>query len=145
MQEKTNERTQKREQITNRKESYIVKGVVNEHCLKKVSIDNLQRGAVVDMFDEEMKKVLENIGDENKRADFTRVITIKISIKPDKERYMAETSIDVTSKLAPTKKSSSLLFFSRSANGDVQASEKYLLQTPELPGISSNDDEGNTP
>ena len=36
--------------------------------MKKVTIDKLQRGAVVEMFDEELKKVLENIDDENTRA-----------------------------------------------------------------------------
>lgn len=102
--------------------------------MKKVSIDKLQRGAVVEMFDEELKKVLANIDDENTRADYARSITVKFSIKPDKTRRTAETSLEVKSTLAPIKPSESFLFFDHDENGEIQAYEDE--PTPDLPGIN---------
>lgn len=78
--------------------------------MKQVELATLQKGVVIDMFNEEFNKVLRNIADDNVKPDAVREITIKVSIKPDKTRRTAATKVDVTSKLAPVKSSDGMMF-----------------------------------
>lgn len=81
--------------------------------MRTLDLTTLQHGAVIDMFNEEFQKVLCNIADDNVKADATREITIKVSIKPDKTRQTAATKIDVTSRLAPVKSADGMMFIGR--------------------------------
>lgn len=96
-----------------------------------LNLSRFQRGAAMDMFDEELQKVLANINDENTKPDAVRSITIKLAIKPDKTRRTAETTLEVKSTLAAIKPSESFLFFDRDKNGNILAYEDE--QTPDLP------------
>lgn len=73
--------------------------------MKNVDLVTMQRGVVIDMFNEEFEKVFNNIADDNVKPDAVREITIKLQIKPDKTRKTAATKVDVNSKLAPVKSS----------------------------------------
>lgn len=102
--------------------------------MKKIRLDTLQHGAVVDLFDEELAKVLDNIADENTKPDDVRKITIELSIKPDKTRSTAETSLKVTSKIAGIKPQTSFLFFDHQEIGTgIEAFEDE--PGPELPFV----------
>lgn len=68
---------------------------------KKLKLNTLNSGAVEELFDEELKKVLSNIHDVNIEADAVREIVIKVKIKPSKDRRSAVTSVQSYSKLAP--------------------------------------------
>jgi hypothetical protein len=102
--------------------------------MKKVSLDTLQHGAVVDLFDSELERVLANIADENTKPNEARKITIELTIKPDKTRRTAETILKVHSRIAGIKPQESFLFFDR------ESSSTQLLAFedepgPELPAI----------
>jgi len=102
--------------------------------MEKVELEKIQNGVVMELFDEELEKVLANIEDENTVANTERSITIKIAIKPDKTRRTAEIKTQVSSSLAKVKPAESFLFFDRDEKG------KFTAYTddpgPELPGIS---------
>jgi hypothetical protein len=105
--------------------------------MQKIELQTIQNGAVLDLFNEELKKVLGNIEDENTAADSGRSITIKVSIKPDKTRRTGEVKVQVSSSLAKIRASESFLFFDKDEGGKFSA---YADDPgPELPGISGNE------
>ena len=98
------------------------------------SVNDLNGGVVDDLFQVELKKVLNNIADENTRHDVVREISINVKIKPTgEERESAETTVEVKSKLASPKKHVSMVFF-RSDGKDVAALARN--GEPEQPKIS---------
>jgi hypothetical protein len=105
--------------------------------MKKVNLGRFNRGAVNDLFDEEFRKVLANIEDENTAANAERSVTIKIAIKPDKTRRSGEVKIQAYCTLAKVMPSESFVFFDRDDDGRLAAFEDE--PGPELPGISDNE------
>ena len=104
--------------------------------MKEVELLTIQNGAILDLFDDELRKVLANIEDENTVANQERSITIKIAIKPDKTRRSAEVKTQVSSTLAKVKPAESFMFFDRDEEGHFSA---YADDPgPELPGISED-------
>jgi hypothetical protein len=67
-----------------------------------VNLETLNSGAILDLFDVEWQKLLDNIQDPNTKPDVGRKITIEVSVKPAKDRRNASTSVSVTAKLAHT-------------------------------------------
>jgi hypothetical protein len=107
------------------------------NSMRKIELHTIQNGAVFDLFDEELKKVLLNIEDENTVANAERSITIKIAIKPDKTRRTGEVKTQVSSTLAKVKPAESFLFFDRGEDGAFTA---YADDPgPELPGIEDSE------
>lgn len=100
--------------------------------MKQISLEDLQGGAVNEMFEDQLQKVLENIADINTKPDVVRKIKIEFEIKPDKTRKVAETKLTVKSTLAGIKPCESFLFFEKH-NGSLIAYED--MPGPELPGI----------
>lgn len=93
--------------------------------MKTVELSTLQHGAVIDMFNEEFAKVLDNIADDNVSPDATRELTIKVQIKPDKTRQTAVTKLTVTSKLAPVKPNDGMMFIGKEGNSLVAYEDDY--------------------
>jgi hypothetical protein len=88
---------------------------------------------VIDLFNEELRRVLANIEDENTEAKAERSVTIKIAIKPDKTRRTGEVKVQAYSTLAKIKPAESLVFFVVDDDGRLAAFED--VPGPELPGI----------
>lgn len=89
-----------------------------------VSLENLGAGAVMEKFDDELKKVIENIMDPNTEAGKARSINITVSIKPRKEeRDNCSMEVSVSSKLAPTRSLQSQLAVGVNQHGEVAAKE----------------------
>lgn len=102
--------------------------------MQKIELQTIQNGAILELFDEEFKKVLANIEDENTAPNQERSLTIKIAIKPDKTRRTGEIKVQVSSSLAKIKPSESFLFFDKDEKGHFSA---YADDPgPELPGIA---------
>jgi hypothetical protein len=104
--------------------------------MKKIELSRIRSGVVIDLFNEELGKVLLNIGDENTDAKTERSITIKIAIKPDKTRRTGEVKVQAYSTLAKTKAAESFVFFDVDDDGKLAAFEDD--PGPELPGINEN-------
>jgi hypothetical protein len=105
--------------------------------MQKIELSHFQHGVVVDLFNEELKKVLENIDDENTEAKAERSVTIKIAIKPDKTRRTGEVKVQAYSTLAKIKPTESFVFFDVGDDGKLTAFED--IQEQELPGISDTE------
>jgi hypothetical protein len=67
-----------------------------------VSLENLGQGAAIELFNAELQKVLDNINDDNTMPTLQREVTLKIKVKPNENRDIAEVDIQATAKLAPT-------------------------------------------
>jgi hypothetical protein len=102
--------------------------------MKKIELQKIQNGVVLDLFDNELRKVIENIEDDNTVANQERSITLKIAIKPDKTRRTGEVKIQAFSTLAKVKPAESILFFDRDEAGKFAVYEDD--PGPELPGIN---------
>jgi hypothetical protein len=104
--------------------------------VKKIELSNIQNGVVFDLFDEELRKVIANIEDENTVANSERSVIIKIAVKPDKTRRTGEVKVQASCILAKVKPAESFLFFDRDEAGNFAAYEDD--PGPELPGIEED-------
>lgn len=78
---------------------------------KEASISNLNQGHIADLFAEAWNKVMENIADENTAPNKERVITIKVTVKPNESREYATTKVSSAVSLAPVKPSEGVVLF----------------------------------
>lgn len=92
-----------------------------------VSLETVRGGAVSERFSIALKEVLDNILDPNTEPDKTRAITLKFSIKPNKDRDFCAVSISSDVKLAPIS-SLGTEFFIGKQNGQLVACERSLSQ-----------------
>ena len=92
-----------------------------------VSLETLGQGAAVELFADELKKVLANVLDPNTKASAKRSVTLTLEIKPDEDRSFAHTSLEVKSKLAPTKPVGVPIYIGQHA-GEAVATERDSRQ-----------------
>ncbi|AFG37649.1 hypothetical protein [Spirochaeta africana] len=104
---------------------------------REVTLQTINNGAILDLFSEELDALLENIADDNTDAEKARSITIKVTVKPTKDRAMAETKVEVNSKLAPLKPHESFVLLS-SDGRRVKAYTADPGGQPDLPGVGDN-------
>lgn len=78
---------------------------------EQMSLINIKGGVAVELFDFEFQNVLKNIIDPNTNAEAVREITLKVKIKPDKERNFGPISIQAVAKLAPAAPVTTQAFF----------------------------------
>lgn len=78
-----------------------------------VTLENLKAGGALQLFDDELNKVLENIMDPNTEPEAVREVTLKVKIKPDKDRATASVQVIPTSKLAPAVALGTRMFFGK--------------------------------
>lgn len=88
---------------------------------QKVSLQTLNSGAAVELFEEEFRKALENIGDPNTTPEAIREVRVVVKIKPNKDRNSAVTTVQATSKLAPCQPHESFVLFDHDGRGRVTA------------------------
>lgn len=83
----------------------------NDGAYEAITLDNLNGGQVVALFDREIEKLLGNIADENTPAQAARSITISIKVKPAEDRGSASIEVSAKSTLAGVKPSKSFAVF----------------------------------
>ena len=66
-----------------------------------VSLATIGGGAAVERFDDELKRVLDNIIDPNTPPKALRKVTLEVKIKPDADREIGQVEILVKSQIAP--------------------------------------------
>lgn len=89
-----------------------------EQKLEAVSLATLGRGSAIERFDDELKRVLENIMDPN-TADGVREITVKVRIEPNEERNNAAVGIFVTSKVQGPKAVPTIIYMGKDRGAAV--------------------------
>lgn len=88
--------------------------------LPRLTLSNVGHGAAIELYDQELRKVLENILDPNTEPESIRSITLRIKFAPTKDRVEVAVGVEADSKLAPFKGAGSLAFVGRK-NGEVIA------------------------
>lgn len=91
-----------------------------------ISVDGLAGGAVAEKLNIELRKLAENVLDPNTKADAVRTVTVTIKIKPNEQRQVGTSEINVKSSLAPSKGIPSMFVFDFDKEGKAVVKE---LQT----------------
>lgn len=89
---------------------------------KRLELTTLADGAAVELFDRDLKQVLDNIQDPNTNPETARTITITVTLKPGKARDVAKISVDCKAKLAPCEAQESTAWFQQEG-GKLKAYE----------------------
>ena len=97
----------------------------------ELSLLTLMGGLAVERFDDELTKVLENIIDPNTKPDATRSITLKVTMKPNKNRGLSDMILEVGSKIANPDKASTTVFIAMTKTGPVAT--EHNPNQPSLP------------
>jgi hypothetical protein len=95
-----------------------------------VNIGNINDGAMIEAFDLEFKKALENIADLNTPATATRKVTLTLSLKPHSDRITIETEFRAVSTLAPIEVHKAKCFIGRAEDGTSVAFTSDPRQMP---------------
>lgn len=104
--------------------------------MQEVTLANLTKGALLEQFDIELDKVIENIADPNTDTKKARKITVNITLKPNKSRTLVAVDAQVKATLAPANKVETNLLIDKDNKGKLVISEIGN----ELPGQISIDD-----
>lgn len=95
-----------------------------------VNIGNINDGAMIEAFDIEFRKALENIADLNTPATSSRVVTLQLVLKPHSDRITIETEFKATSKLAAIETHKAKCFMGKSEDGSLVAFTSDPRQMP---------------
>ena len=94
------------------------------------NLDTLMDGALTERFNQEFKKVLQNVFDPNTDPKKKRKLTMIVSVTPNERRDAADLQVDVTTTLAAHVPTTQTVFISMQDDGTVHA----LEQTGQIPG-----------
>ena len=101
-----------------------------------ITLEQVNNGAIGDLFKDEFKKILNNLADENTSWKTQRSITISVKVKLNsEERGTATTLVEVISKIAPPKPNESIVHLDTDGN-DVFAFSVDEVEQPELTNIT---------
>lgn len=76
---------------------------------KKLTLETINFGTMMEIFESEMKKILENVADENTPAKKARTLDIKFTFQPNDEREHLVTTVSTKLGLAQPKSKSSVV------------------------------------
>ena len=86
-----------------------------------INIGNINDGEALNVFDLELRRVMQNIEDLSTVATATRSITLRFDFKPESDRCTIHTELHCGSKLAPIEKHVSKIFLGRTQEGALIA------------------------
>lgn len=95
--------------------------------LKRLTMETFANGAAIEMFDRELRDVLNNIDDINTKSEVKREVTLKFTIQPNAERDQARLFVEAKSKLAPIRDVGGNAYFGRD-NGQMVAFSQDVNQ-----------------
>lgn len=91
-------------------------------------IENLAGGELQKQIERELRKIFDNIHDEETDATQDRGLTIKLKFIPDKERENIEVESEISTKLAKINGKKTKVITRRNPNtGQIEAKEKMEL------------------
>lgn len=88
-----------------------------------ISLANLKDGAVLELFDRELENVMLNIQDPNTDPKAKREIVLKVTFKPDEERFFTRLTIGISSRLPGIKAIETSCVMGVDTRGVVEARE----------------------
>jgi len=90
---------------------------------KIINLSEFADGAVAERVNIELQKALENLADPNTDPKKARTITIKITMKGDDKRDLANVTVTANTKLAPAKDIETRIVLDRDGRGKVVGQE----------------------
>lgn len=102
-----------------------------ENGYKKVDLTTINNGAAVELFDEHFKKVMANINDLTVESLAAREITIKVKVKPSKDRRTAQTVVQVSSKLPDIAEHESAILLGNNCAYQADANQLTMFEKQE--------------
>ena len=103
---------------------------------EEVTLANIGEGVVPELFQRELKAVLENMADINTEVKVAREINIKFKFMPTEQRDMSGLEISCQSKLVGAKSKSSSVFVVHENNKIVGYQMKVKQQEFDLKPVS---------
>jgi hydrogenase maturation factor len=94
----------------------------------ELNIGNICGGAVPEIFEHEMTRLLKNVADLNTEPDASRCITLEFKVKPSPDRKSAVVRFICKSKLAGVNSVAGSMFMS-TAQGEIRAFTEDPRQT----------------
>jgi hypothetical protein len=88
-----------------------------------IDLADFAGGAVSERFNQELKKVLENIADPNTDPKKARTITVKVTLKADENRDIADVDISTSCTLVSAKPVATRIIMDRDSKGNVVGAE----------------------
>lgn len=82
--------------------------LANEHV---VTLETIGHGAALELFNKELRNVLDNIADPNTEPKGKRKISLEITFAPTVNRDMGQVLIDCKAKLMPHRGEATTVFF----------------------------------
>lgn len=95
-----------------------------------INIGNINDGAMIQGFEIEFRKALENIADINTPATASRKVTLVLVLKPHSDRVTIETEFKCSSTLAAIETHKSKCFMGRTEDGSYIAFDSDPRQMP---------------
>ncbi|WP_078392046.1 replication terminator protein [Shouchella patagoniensis] len=90
---------------------------------KIVDLNEFANGAVIERFNIELQKVLENIADPNTDPKKARKLTLTVTLKADGERDIASVGIQAKSTLSPAKDIETKIVIDQDGAGKITGKE----------------------
>lgn len=81
--------------------------------MEGVTLDTIGGGALTELFQAELSRILSNITDPNTDTSSKRIMTITVKFKPNRDRDVADVELACSSKLAGIMTVSTQLFVGR--------------------------------
>lgn len=81
--------------------------------MQGVTLDTIGGGALSELFEAELARILANIADPNTDTGARRTITITVNFKPNRDRDVADVELKCSSKLAGIMTVSTQLFMGK--------------------------------
>lgn len=94
-----------------------------------INLEKFAEGALTEKFNNELRKVIENIEDPNTDFKKKRKLTLELTFESDENRELAIVDIIAKSKLVPAKALATKIVMGTDGKGGILASE-YKKQVP---------------
>lgn len=111
--------------------------------MNTVTLDTIGGGALPELFDAELARILANIADPNTDPSTKRVITITVSVKPNRDRDVADVELKCSSKLAGIMTVATQLFMGKhqgkliAVEADPRQSNLFDQERPTIAAVAS--------
>ncbi|GAB7387394.1 replication terminator protein [Bacillaceae bacterium] len=91
--------------------------------MSSIDLSSFAGGAVVERFNIELQKILENVADPNTDPKKARKLQLTLTIKADENRDIANVSIQTKTTLVPAKEIETKLIMDRDSRGRIVGQE----------------------
>lgn len=117
--------------------------------MQGVTLDTIGGGALTELFQAELNRVLQNIADPNTDTGTKRVITVTVKFKPNRDRDVADVEIACGSKLAGIMTVSTQVFMGKhqgkliAVENDPRQTSLFDAERPALAAVSAFTKDGD--